>query len=172
MRARFAAAIAVALLDVAGRPIAFSARAPARNPDVDRAAKAAVAATHGGEVVQAGRETENGATWEVEVARPDGHRVDVLLDARFGVMNVSDERDTAESTAGLAAPVKSDVGRQAHLAARAAAKAAGGGFLMDVDRDPQKGATWEVEFAKLDGRRVSVLLDDRLRVIRVTRGKK
>jgi hypothetical protein len=159
MRAQIAA-LAVALVAVAGRPIVFGAG----KSDADHAARAAVAATGGGEVVQAGRETENGATWEVEVARPDGRRVDVLLDARFGVMSVSDERDPAETSAGRSG------GHRAHLAAQAAARAVGGGFLVDVDRVSQKGATWEIEFAKLDGKRVSVLVDDQLRVIG-TRGK-
>jgi hypothetical protein len=47
----------------------------------------------------------------------------------------------------------------------------GGGILLDVDREPVMGATWEVEFMKLNGTKVNVLLDDRYKVVKVTRGK-
>jgi hypothetical protein len=124
------------------------------------------------------RENEKGAYWEVEVWLPEGRKVDVLLDSRFRVFNVSDEQDqgdgpTPPRKGKAGAPMKPDstTGRQAHLAARAAAKAVGGGVLLDVDHEPVKGATWEVEFMKLTGQRVNVLLDDKFKVVRVTRGK-
>jgi hypothetical protein len=142
-----------------------------------KAAKAAVDAARGGKARKVNRENEKGAYWEVEVWLPQGRKVDVLLDSKFRAFNVSDERDPGDGPApprkGKAGPpVKPDsTARQAHLAARAAAKAVGGGVLLDVDREPVKGATWEVLFVKLSGQRVNVLLDDKFKVVRVTRGK-
>jgi hypothetical protein len=173
MRTQIAAVLAITVLLAIDEPSAvFSSRKPASNPDADRAARAAVTATGGGEAVEVGRESENGATWEVEVAKPDGRRVDVLLDSQFAVMNVSDERDPAETPVGDTDSARAANGRRAHLAARAAAIAVGGGFLADVDRTSRRGATWEVEFMKLNGKRVNVLLDEQLHVIRVSRGEK
>ena len=105
---------------------------------------------------------------------PSGRRADALLDRRFRVMSVSDEQDPNEKLGrkGSGAASRADnTARQAQLAARAAAKAAGGGVLLDVDREREKKATWEVEFMKLNGKKVNVQLDDRYKVVRVTRGK-
>jgi len=52
-----------------------------------RARAAAVAAT-GGEPGHIERDGENGATYEVEVTKPDGSQVDVRLDERFDVVVV------------------------------------------------------------------------------------
>ncbi len=179
MHARIVAVlVAFALAALIDGAIAVpSVKKPAKLSDADRAARAAVAATRGGKAVKVAREAENGATWEVEVARPGGRRSDVLLDARFRAMSVTDEREPSERRAGARGPGSASSnaagsGRQAHRAAQAAAKSIGGGMLIDVDRAVEKGAAWEVEFIKLDGKKVSVLLDDRYRVVSVTRGKK
>ena len=166
------AALFLFLAGVSAAPVA--ARKPTR-PE-DRAARAALAATHGGRVVKVARENEGGTTWEVEVWLPKRRKLDVLLDSRYRVMNVSNEQDPAETPAGLRAAGDTgaravQIGRQKQLAARAAAKAVGGGILLDVDRELVKGATWEVEFMKLNGTKVNVLLDDRYKVVKVTRGK-
>ena len=142
----------------------------------DRAARAAVAATRGGKAMKVAREDEGGAAREVEVWLPKGRKVDVLLDSRYRVLKVSDENDPGDFPSGIRATGDTSArsasyGRRAHLAARAAARAVGGGVLLDVDREPLKGVAWEVEFMKLDGTRVVALLDDRLKVVRVTRGK-
>jgi hypothetical protein len=141
--------------------------------DEARAVRAAVDATHG-KAFKVARDNEAGANWEVEVLAPAGRRQDVLLDRRFQVLNVSDEQDPSEKPGrkGSSATANADkTARQAQLAARAAAKAVGGGVLLDVDREREKRATWEVEFMKLDGKKVNVQLDDRYKVVRVTRGK-
>ena len=52
-----------------------------------RARAAAVAAT-GGEPGHIERDGEKGATYEVEVTKPDGSQVDVRLDERFDVVAV------------------------------------------------------------------------------------
>ena len=51
-----------------------------------RAEQAALAATHGGKVNQSELDNENGATYEVEVAKTDGSQVDVRLDDNFKVV--------------------------------------------------------------------------------------
>jgi uncharacterized membrane protein YkoI len=50
------------------------------------AEKAALAKTGGGKVNQSELDNENGATYEVEVAKPDGSTVDVRLDDKFNVV--------------------------------------------------------------------------------------
>ena len=49
----------------------------------DRATAAALRLTHGGTANSVERDSENGATWEVEVTRTDGTTVDVRLDENF-----------------------------------------------------------------------------------------
>src|SRR4051794_41978411 len=52
----------------------------------DRAAKAALAETGGGKVTDTERDSENGATYEVEVTKDGGGQVDVRLDDQFKVV--------------------------------------------------------------------------------------
>jgi uncharacterized membrane protein YkoI len=64
---------------------------------LDRASKAALAATGGGEVNETERDGENGATYEVEVSKTDGSQVDVRLDDQFKVIVVEgDHEDQGE----------------------------------------------------------------------------
>ena len=51
-----------------------------------RAEKAALAETGGGKVNQTELDNENGATYEVEVTKPDGDTVDVRLDEQYRVV--------------------------------------------------------------------------------------
>jgi hypothetical protein len=60
-------------------------------PDAERAVAAALEATGGGKANAVERDSEDGATWEVEVSKPDGTTVDVRLDADFGVMKVESD---------------------------------------------------------------------------------
>ena len=60
---------------------------------LDRASKAALAATGGGTVNETERDGENGATYEVEVAKPGGGEVDVRLDEQFKVVVVEDDHE-------------------------------------------------------------------------------
>jgi uncharacterized membrane protein YkoI len=50
----------------------------------DQATAAALRLTHGGHANSVERDSENGATWEVEVTRPDGTTIDVRLDETYG----------------------------------------------------------------------------------------
>jgi uncharacterized membrane protein YkoI len=81
----------------AGTAIALSGGGDDRGDDgdvqvtgsaADRAREAALAITSGGRANSVERDSENGATWEVEVTRPDGKTVDVRLDERFGLVAV------------------------------------------------------------------------------------
>ncbi len=65
-------------------------------PDADRATAAALEATNGGEANSVERDSENGATWEVEVTRPDGTTVDVRLDDHYGVVVIEGDSEAAD----------------------------------------------------------------------------
>jgi hypothetical protein len=58
----------------------------------DQATRAALDATHGGHANAVERDSENGATWEVEVTRTDGTTVDVRLDEHYRVVVI--EKDS------------------------------------------------------------------------------
>jgi uncharacterized membrane protein YkoI len=84
--------------------LAAAAAAVASNDDGDqtvtgaqaeRATAAALAATHGGTANAVERDSENGATWEVEVTKPDGATVDVRLDHAFQVVVIEGDGDTS-----------------------------------------------------------------------------
>ena len=60
-----------------------------------RAKAAALQATDGGKVSEMERDGEKGATYEVEVTKPDGSQVDVRLDERFGVVAIDSDEEHA-----------------------------------------------------------------------------
>jgi pyrroline-5-carboxylate reductase len=53
----------------------------------------AIAVTGGGSANAVERDGEDGATWEVEVTKPDGATVDVRLDERYRLVVVESESD-------------------------------------------------------------------------------
>ena len=53
-----------------------------------KAEEAALAKTGSGKVTESELDNENGATYEVEVTKPDGSQVDVRLDGQFKVVAV------------------------------------------------------------------------------------
>ena len=61
-----------------------------------RAEKAALAETGGGKVNETELDNENGATYEVEVAKTDGTQVDVRLDDKFNVVVVEGDSESDE----------------------------------------------------------------------------
>ena len=63
-------------------------------PQADRATRAALEATHGGTANSVERDSENGATWEVEVTKKDGHTVDVRLDETYGVVVIEGDSES------------------------------------------------------------------------------
>ncbi|HEY7792446.1 MAG TPA: PepSY domain-containing protein [Gaiellaceae bacterium] len=62
-----------------------------------RAHAAALKATGGGEVTASERDGEKGATYEVEVRKPDGSTVDVRLDDHFGVVAIDGDSESHDS---------------------------------------------------------------------------
>jgi hypothetical protein len=65
-------------------------------PQADRATAAALEITGGGTANAVERDAEDGATWEVEVIRPDGTTVDVRLDDRFRLVVVEGDSEGAD----------------------------------------------------------------------------
>jgi uncharacterized membrane protein YkoI len=59
----------------------------------DQAKQAALDATGGGTVNSVESDSENGATYEVEVTKPDGTTVDVRLDDTFDVVVIEGDSD-------------------------------------------------------------------------------
>lgn len=69
----------------------------ATGPGADKAKAAALKVTKGGEVNSVERDGEKGATWEVEVTRPDGSTVDVRLGASYELVAVdADQEDSGD----------------------------------------------------------------------------
>jgi len=65
-----------------------------------QAKSAALKATGGGKVNETERDGENGATYEVEVTKPDGSTVDARLDESFRTVAVeSDSEESGEEEA-------------------------------------------------------------------------
>jgi hypothetical protein len=59
----------------------------------DQATAAALKITHGGHANAVERDSENGATWEVEVTKPDGKTVDVRLDQNYQLVVVEGDSE-------------------------------------------------------------------------------
>ena len=68
-------------------------REQAGGPQAERAAAAALDATGGGRANSVERDSEAGATWEVEVTKRDGSTVDVRLDASYRVVVIEVESE-------------------------------------------------------------------------------
>ena len=65
-------------------------------PTADRATEAALEATGGGTANAVERDNESGATWEVEITKPNGSTVDVRLDENFAVVVIEGDDEDAE----------------------------------------------------------------------------
>jgi hypothetical protein len=70
----------------------------ASGPAAERATAAALRITDGGHANAVERDSENGATWEVEVTKTDGNTVDVRLDQNYKLVVV--EGDSEDRGAG------------------------------------------------------------------------
>jgi uncharacterized membrane protein YkoI len=66
----------------------------ATGPQADKAKAAALQITHGGNANAVERDSENGATWEVEVTKPDGNTVDVRLDQNYQLVVVEGDNES------------------------------------------------------------------------------
>jgi uncharacterized membrane protein YkoI len=61
--------------------------------DAEKATEAALRATGGGTANAVERDSENGATWEVEVTKMDGNTVDVRLDENYAVVVIEGDSE-------------------------------------------------------------------------------
>ena len=69
----------------------------ATGPEADAAIAAALEITGGGVANEVELDSEAGATWEVEVTKPDGNTVDVRLDESYGLVLIEDDSDAGEA---------------------------------------------------------------------------
>jgi hypothetical protein len=90
---------AVLVLGAAGGAVALASSddegSPAATPQEQQVVSAAVAATGGGEANAVERDSEKGATWEVEVSKTDGSTVDVRLDENLHVIAIDADHEDA-----------------------------------------------------------------------------
>jgi hypothetical protein len=95
---------AVAVVSLAGGAVALAgggdSEGSVTGADADRAKAAALAETGGGRANAVERDSENGATWEVEVTKADGSTVDVRLDAAFHTVVVEPDSEAASDASG------------------------------------------------------------------------
>ncbi len=70
----------------------------ASGPGADSATAAALKITGGGTANAVERDGENGATWEVEVTKPDGQTVDVRLDDQYHLVVVEGDSESSTDT--------------------------------------------------------------------------
>jgi uncharacterized membrane protein YkoI len=69
----------------------------ATGPGADRAKAAALELYPGGHANAIERDSENGATWEVEVRKPDGSTVDVRLGASYERVAIDSDSEASDS---------------------------------------------------------------------------
>jgi uncharacterized membrane protein YkoI len=140
-------------------------------PQAERAVAAALAATGGGTAYSIERDGDDGAVWEIEVAKANGTSVEVRLDANLKVMSTEtddfDDDDDGDDSDDDGNDGERVTGPEANRVAAAAVDAAGGGTALSVERDIEYGSTWEVEVLKSDGTTVEVLLDDKLDMVAI-----
>ena len=67
----------------------------AKGPGADKATAAALELTGGGTANSVERDGENGATWEVEVTKPDGSTVDVRLDEGYNKVVIEGDSESS-----------------------------------------------------------------------------
>ena len=67
-------------------------------PAADQATKAALDITGGGTANSVERDSENGATWEVEITKPDGQTVDVRLDQDYHLVVVEGDSEASDAS--------------------------------------------------------------------------
>ncbi len=68
----------------------------ATGPGAERAREAALGLFPGGSANSVERDSEDGATWEVEVTKRDGRTVDVRLDRDYGLVVVEGDSDSPD----------------------------------------------------------------------------
>ena len=94
------AAAALGAAAIAGAGGVFDDETPLEGSELAKASAAALKATGGGTVNETERDSEQGATFEVEVTKPDGSTVDVRLDAAYGVVAIEADSEQADDGDG------------------------------------------------------------------------
>jgi len=123
----------------------------------EEAEKIGLEAVGVGRVTWSGPEDDRGAAWEVEVTRPDGSEVDVLVAADGSVIKVVGKFGQAPPLRGGGeVPAAGVVSRE--RAEQAALAAVGSGRVTWVGREDERGAAWEVEITRPDGTEIDVLI--------------
>jgi uncharacterized membrane protein YkoI len=105
MKIRRAAVVTTAVVAVVGAGATAAVSAAGEDGEVGStdvtsqerqdATAAALDATGGGTANSVERDSENGATYEVEVTKPDGNTVDVRLDESYQVVVIEGDDDSA-----------------------------------------------------------------------------
>jgi len=102
LKKTLAAVAALAALGLGGAAYATAGgndgEGSATGAGADAAKTAALKVTKGGEVNAVERDGEKGATWEVEVTKPDGSTVDVRLGASYELVAVDGDQEDANGT--------------------------------------------------------------------------
>lgn len=100
MRKRITIIVAGAMASavLAGGAIASSApEGTVTGPIAERAANTALEATGGGTANAVEKDTEDGASWEVEVTKTDGTTVDVRLDENYKVVVIEGDTESPDT---------------------------------------------------------------------------
>jgi hypothetical protein len=92
------AAISAAASDDEPRGERDQPEAPVTGSGAEAARRAALDVTSGGTANSVERDSENGATWEVEVTKRDGSTVDVRLDERYKLVLVEGDDEGADTS--------------------------------------------------------------------------
>lgn len=122
-----------------------------------QAEQAALAAVGEGQVTWSGPEDDRGAAWEVEVTRPDGSELDVLVAADGSIVKQIDRFTGRADDGAEAASADGTVTLQE--AERIAVAAVGEGRVTWSGREDDRGAAYEIEVTRDDGTEVDVLID-------------
>ncbi|MFN2612233.1 MAG: hypothetical protein ABR536_02560 [Solirubrobacterales bacterium] len=88
------AALATGSTDDGGNNGPNDSNATVKSPAADQATAAALKITQGGRANSVERDSENGATWEVEVTKTDGSTVDVRLDDSYQLVVVEGDSES------------------------------------------------------------------------------
>lgn len=123
----------------------------------EQAEQAALDAVGEGQVTWSAPEDDRGAAWEVEVTRPDGSEVDVLVAADGTVIKQVEKAGRGPALSGPGTvPTTGVVSRQE--ASQAALDYIGEGQVTWISREDERGAAWEIEVTRPDGSEVDVLV--------------
>ncbi|MEU7903797.1 PepSY domain-containing protein [Actinoplanes sp. NPDC049118] len=154
----------IAVLAAGGGVWATAANADARGEDHDRVAAAAMRAVGGGTVIDIDAGDEPGEpAWEVEIRKPDGTEVEVVLDADLKV--IGQHVDTPDTPDGDDLVLTAD---QRSSAGQAALAAVGGGTVTDIDAGDDPGVAYEVEVRDAAGTEWDVKLDTAFKSLTTT----